>query len=100
MLVALKAKGLDVGRYQARRFTQEAGVMATYPKKKRHRYPVGEVSCAVNNPLNREFEANAPNQKWMGGGWQLMCLMWSSVMGSTSLKCSLIVGLLNILSLG
>ena len=66
MLVALKAKGLDVGRYQARRFTQEAGVMATYPKKKRHCYSVGKVSCVADNLLNREFETSAPNQKWVG----------------------------------
>ena len=62
---ALKAKGLDVGRYQARRLMQEAGISAIYPKK-RHRYPAGEVSRVADNHLNREFTASAPNQKWVG----------------------------------
>lgn len=62
---ALKEKGLDVGRYQARSLMQEAGVMAIYPRKC-HRYPVGAVSRVADNHLNREFEASAPNQKWVG----------------------------------
>jgi len=62
---ALKEQGLDVGRYQARCLMQEAGVTAIYPKK-RHRYPAGEVSRVADNHLNREFEASAPNQKWVG----------------------------------
>ena len=62
---ALKAKGLDVGRYQARRLMQEAGISAIYPKK-RHRYPAGEVARGADNHLNREFTASAPNQKWVG----------------------------------
>lgn len=62
---ALKEKGLAVGRYQAQRLMQEAGVVAIYPKK-RHRYPAGEVSRVADNHLNREFEASAPNQKWVG----------------------------------
>ncbi len=62
---ALKEKGLDVGRYQARSLMQEAGVMTIYPRKC-HRYPVGAVSHVADNHLNREFEASAPNPKWVG----------------------------------
>jgi putative transposase len=79
---ALKEKGLDVGRYQVRRLMQEAGVMAIYPKK-RHRYPAGEVSRVADNHLNREFDASAPNQKWVGditylwtaGGWMYLAVV-------------------------
>ncbi|QTR51860.1 IS3 family transposase [Candidatus Thiothrix anitrata] len=79
---ALKEKGLEVGRYQARCLMQEAGSVAIYPKK-RHRYPAGEVSRVADNHLNREFDASAPNQKWVGditylwtaSGWMYLAVV-------------------------
>jgi putative transposase len=64
---ALREKGLDIGRHQARSLMQEADVVAIYPKK-RHMYPAhsGEVSRIADNHLNREFEASRPNEKWVG----------------------------------
>lgn len=67
MSTALKEKGFDIGRYQARSLMQEAEVVAVYPKQ-RHVYPatLGEESRIAENHLNREFEASRPNEKWVG----------------------------------
>jgi len=73
MSTALKAQGLDVGRYRARRLMQEAGLVAVHPKK-RHVTPTGEVSRVADNHLNREFNAVRPNQKWVGD----ITYLWTS----------------------
>ena len=65
MSTALKAQGFEVGRHQARSLMQEASVVAVQPKK-RHVYPTGDVSRVADNLLNREFNADKPNQKWVG----------------------------------
>jgi putative transposase len=61
----LRAKGLDVGRYQARSLMREAGLVAVRPKK-RHTHPAGETSRVADNVLDREFDAGRPGQKWVG----------------------------------
>lgn len=65
--LALKEKGFDIGRYQARNLMQKAEVVAVHPKQ-RHVYPatLGEESRIAENHLNREFEASRPNEKWVG----------------------------------
>jgi putative transposase len=61
----LKAKGYQVGRYQARTLMRKAGIECKQRRRyrittnSRHRLPVAE------NILNREFTAVAPNQKWV-----------------------------------
>jgi putative transposase len=65
MSLELRAKGLDVGRHQARTLMREAGVVAVRPKQ-RHVYPAGETSRVAANVLNREFDAARPDQKWVG----------------------------------
>jgi putative transposase len=73
MSAALKAKGLAVGRHQARSLMQEAGLVAVRPKK-RHSYPAGDVSRVAGNHLDRQFEASKPNQKWVGD----ITYLWTS----------------------
>jgi putative transposase len=65
MSAALKAQGLDVGRHRARSLMREAGLVAVRPKK-RHSYPAGEVSRVADNHLDRQFDADKPNRKWVG----------------------------------
>lgn len=63
---ALKDKGFDIGRQKTRSLMQEVGIVAVHPKK-RHVYPnAGQESRIAENHLNREFEADRPNQKWVG----------------------------------
>lgn len=80
---ALKDKGFDVGRHQARSLMKEAGIEAVCPKK-RHVYPnSGQESRIAKNHLNREFEANRPNEKWVGditylwtaAGWMYLAVV-------------------------
>ena len=65
MSAALKAQGLDVGRHRARRLMREASLVAVRPKK-RHSYPAGDVSRVAENHLDRQFDADKPNRKWVG----------------------------------
>ncbi len=66
MSKALKALGYPVGRHQARSLMREARVWVRYRRRYRvttdsnHRQPV------FPNRLERDFEANAPNQVWAG----------------------------------
>jgi putative transposase len=61
----LRAKGLDVGRHQARSLMREAGLVAVRPQK-RHAYPAGEASRVAANVLDRQFDAARPDEKWVG----------------------------------
>jgi transposase InsO family protein len=62
---ALQAQGLTIGRYRVRRLMREAALRPVWKRKfihttdSRHDLPVAE------NLLNRQFEANAPNQAWV-----------------------------------
>lgn len=59
--LALKEKGFDIGRYQARNLMQKAEVVAVHPKQ-RNVYPatLGEESRIAENHLNREFQSTRP----------------------------------------
>ena len=62
---ALQAQGLAIGRYRVRRLMREAALHPVWKRKfihttnSRHDLPVAE------NLLNRQFEADAPNQAWV-----------------------------------
>jgi putative transposase len=71
---ALKDKGFNIGRQKARSLMQEADIVAVRPKK-RPIYPnAGQESRIAENNLNREFEADKPNQKWVGD----MTYLWTA----------------------
>ncbi|OYR08589.1 integrase core domain protein [Brucella grignonensis] len=43
---------------------QENLIVAT-PKRRRYRSYLGEISPAPENLINRDFQATAPNEKWL-----------------------------------
>ena len=109
MSAALKAQGLAVGRHRARSLMREAALVAVRPKK-RHSYPAGDVSRVAENHLDRQFDADKPNQKWVGditylctsAGWVYLAVVLDlfsrKVVGwsvSASLDTALILAALN-----
>lgn len=62
---ALKAKGLNVGRYKARSLMKEMGLECkqrrrfTVTTQSKHHFPIAE------NKLNRVFNVNQPNRVWV-----------------------------------
>ena len=48
-----------------RRLMKQEGLVAAAPKRRRYGSYLGEISPAPENLLNRDFNATAPNQKWL-----------------------------------
>ncbi len=48
-----------------RRLMKQGGHIAARPKRRRYRSYVGEISPAPENLINRDFQATAPNEKWL-----------------------------------
>ncbi len=66
MTVELQSRGLDCGRHRVARLMREAGIQARQRRRwrprttqSRHTHPLAP------NLLNREFQATAPNEKWL-----------------------------------
>jgi transposase InsO family protein len=95
---ALQAQGLAIGRYRVRRLMREAALRPVWKRRfiqtthSRHDLPVAE------NLLNRQFEADAPNQTWVSDitygtpsqpslpAWGRRCLSMSGMQSSTKLQ--------------
>jgi len=62
----LKQKGIACSKNRVARLMRRHGIVGTAPKK---RHPVTTQrqpgACAAPNLLNRDFSADAPNQKWV-----------------------------------
>jgi len=48
-----------------RRLMKQGGLHAARRKRRRYRSYIGEISPAPENIINRDFHANAPNEKWV-----------------------------------
>ncbi|MDR5749144.1 IS3 family transposase [Caballeronia sp. LZ029] len=48
-----------------RRLMKQGGLQAARPRRRRYRSYIGEISPAPDNIINRDFHANAPNEKWV-----------------------------------
>jgi putative transposase len=44
---------------------KQGDLTATRPKRRRYRSYAGEISSAPENLINRDFQAAAPNEKWL-----------------------------------
>lgn len=65
MARTLQALGYRVGRNKARRLMREAGVLVRYRKRYKVTTDSDHQEPLFPNRLQRDFEAQAPNQKWV-----------------------------------
>lgn len=66
MARALRALGFPVGRYQARSLMGEAGIWVRYRRRYRATTNSNHKQPVFPNRLERNFEAEGPNQVWAG----------------------------------
>ena len=61
----LKKQGLIVNHKKVARLMKELGLKSIIRKKRRYSSYKGEIGKVAPNVLDRDFEATAPNQKWV-----------------------------------
>ncbi len=61
----LKNKTRTVSEKVVKRIMREAGLIVKQPKIKKYNSYKGEISPAVPNIIDRDFHADAPNEKWL-----------------------------------
>jgi putative transposase len=62
---ALNRQRVFVSEKVVRRLMKQGGLLAARPKRRQYRSYVGEISAAPENVINRDFQAAAPNEKWL-----------------------------------
>lgn len=62
---ALSRQRVFLSEKVVRRLMKQGGLHAARPKRRRYRSYIGEISPAQDNIINRDFHANAPNEKWV-----------------------------------
>ncbi|WCH50021.1 IS3 family transposase [Lysinibacillus sp. OF-1] len=62
--LALRNEGFFINHKTVQRLMQEMGLKGTIRPKKYRSYK-GTVGCVAENIIQRDFEATAPNQKWV-----------------------------------
>jgi putative transposase len=62
---ALNRRRVFISEKVVRRLMKQAGHIAARPKRRRYRSYVGEINPAPENLINRDFQATAPNEKWL-----------------------------------
>jgi transposase InsO family protein len=62
---ALSRQRVFLSEKVVRRLMKQGGLHAARPKRRRYRSYIGEISPAPDNIINRDFHANAPNEKWV-----------------------------------
>jgi putative transposase len=61
----LRKRGCIVSEKVVRRLMADEGLQIAWQKKRHYRSYQGEVSPAVDNLLERDFQADKPNEKWL-----------------------------------
>lgn len=61
----LKKEGIIVSEKIVRRIMKEEKLCVLSKKKRKYNAYQGEITAAVENIINRDFHAEAPNQKWL-----------------------------------
>ncbi|WP_275403000.1 IS3 family transposase [Burkholderia cenocepacia] len=62
---ALSRQRVFLSEKVVRRLMKQGGLHAARPKRRRYRSYIGEISPAPENIINRDFHADAPNEKWV-----------------------------------
>ncbi|MCL2644148.1 MAG: IS3 family transposase [Betaproteobacteria bacterium] len=62
---ALGRQKLFISEKVVRRLMSQEGLAAATAKRRRYRSYLGEISPAPENLINRDFQAAAPNEKWL-----------------------------------
>ncbi|MDQ9172320.1 IS3 family transposase [Oxalobacteraceae bacterium R-40] len=62
---ALNRQRVFISEKVVRRLMKQGGLCAARPKRRKYRSYVGEISTAPENLINRDFQATAPNEKWL-----------------------------------
>ncbi len=63
--IALKNLGKCVSEKVVRRIMKQESLVVPYVRKRKYNSYLGEISPAVENVIQRDFHADAPNQKWL-----------------------------------
>lgn len=61
----LRKQGIIISEKIIGRIMRESGSYAVQPRIRRYNSYLGEISPAVDNVINRDFHAEAPNKKWL-----------------------------------
>lgn len=65
MRAALGRRRLYLSEKVVQRLMKQEGLIVPARKKRRYGSYLGEISPAPDNLLNRDFQAAAPNEKWL-----------------------------------
>lgn len=63
---SLRAQGILIGRHRVARLMRQYGVQSHCRRRYRRATPSSAPTHFAANTLNRDFQANRPNQKWVG----------------------------------
>jgi len=62
---SLARQCVSISEKVVRRLMKQENLIVTMPKRRRYRSYLGEISPAPENIINRDFQAAAPNEKWL-----------------------------------
>jgi transposase InsO family protein/transposase-like protein len=65
MKASLTRQSMGISEKVVQRLMKQEGLVAATPKRRRYGSYMGEISPAAENVLNRDFSADAPNEKWL-----------------------------------
>lgn len=62
---SLNKQSVNISEKVVRRLMKQECLVAAAPKRRRYGSYLGEISPAPDNLINRDFQASAPNRKWL-----------------------------------
>ena len=65
MHATLAKQSVTISEKVVRRLMKQESLVPVVRKRRRYGSYMGEISPAPDNPLNRDFTAQAPNKKWL-----------------------------------